>query len=71
MATETVTLAVHGMTCGNCARGVQQALTRTPGVVRAAVDHVAARALVEYDPERVKPPELAAAIRDLGYEVPQ
>jgi Cu+-exporting ATPase len=70
MATESLNLPIRGMTCGNCARGVQQTLTRTPGVVRAAVDHVAASAQVEYDPERVKPEELAAAVRELGYEVP-
>ena len=52
------------------ARGIQQTLTRTPGVTRAAVDHVAASAQVDYDPSKVKPEELAAAIRDLGYEVP-
>jgi copper chaperone CopZ len=70
MATVTVNLPVRGMTCGNCARGVQQTLIRTPGVARAVVDHVAASAQVEYDPERVKPEDLAAAIRELGYEVP-
>jgi copper chaperone CopZ len=57
------------MTCGNCARGVQQTLAGTPGVVRAAVDHPKASAQVEYDPERVTPEDLAAAIRELGYEV--
>jgi copper chaperone CopZ len=70
MATETLNLPVRGMTCGNCARGMQQTLTRTPGVLRAAVDHLAASAQVEYDPERVKPDRLAAVVRELGYEVP-
>jgi Cu+-exporting ATPase len=70
MATETLNLPVRGMTCGNCARGVQQTLARTPGVVSAAVDHLKASAQVEYDPERVKPADLAAAVRELGYEVP-
>jgi Cu+-exporting ATPase len=70
MATKTLNLAVRGMTCGNCARGVQQTLARTPGVVRAAVDQPKASAEVEYDPERVRPEDLAAAIRELGYEVP-
>jgi Cu+-exporting ATPase len=69
MATKTVNLPIRGMTCGNCARGVQQTLTRTPGVVRAVVDHPRASAQVEYDPERVAPEALAAAIRELGYEV--
>jgi len=70
MATETLNLPVRGMTCGNCAKGIQQTLARTPGVARAAVDHTAASARIEYDPDRVKPEQLAAAIRDLGYEVP-
>jgi Cu+-exporting ATPase len=70
MATETLNLAVRGMTCGNCARGVQQTLANTPGVVRAAVDLAGASAQVEYDPERAKPEDLAAAVRELGFEVP-
>jgi copper chaperone CopZ len=48
---------------------VQQTLIRTPGVLRAAVDHVKASAEVEYDPQRVTPADLAAAVRELGYEV--
>ena len=70
MATETLNLPVRGMTCGNCARGVQQTLACTPGVVHATVDHQKAAAQVEYDPQRVKPEDLAAAVRELGYEVP-
>jgi copper chaperone CopZ len=70
MATETIRLPVRGMSCGNCARGIQQTLSRTPGVAHAAVDHAAASAQIEYDPQRVKPEQLAAAIRELGYEVP-
>ena len=71
MATETLNLSVRGMTCGNCARGVQQTLSRTPGVARVSVDHVGGAAEIQYDPERVKPEQLAAAIRELGYEVPR
>jgi len=70
MAIQTLKIPVRGMTCGNCARGIQQTLARQPGVSRAAVDHTAASAEIEYDPERVKPEQLAAAIRELGYEVP-
>jgi len=69
MATKTLNLPVSGMTCGNCARGIQQTLARTPGVLRAAVDHLRASAQVEYDPERVKPEDLATAVRELGYQV--
>lgn len=58
------------MTCGNCARSVERTLGSTPGVTKASVDLQGASAVVEYDPELVKPEVLANAVRDLGYEVP-
>ena len=70
MATETVSLTVQGMTCGNCARSVERKLASTPGVTKAKVDLQAARATVEYDAGLVKPEALANAVRQLGYEVP-
>ena len=38
MPIETLRLTVHGMTCGNCARGVERKLAGTTGVSRATVD---------------------------------
>jgi copper chaperone CopZ len=69
MAHSTVKFSVHGMTCANCARGVERKLAATPGVGKASVDLGAASAEVEYDPARVSPETLAGAIRQLGYEV--
>lgn len=69
MAHSTVRFSVHGMTCANCAHSVERKLTGTPGVGKASVDLGAAGAEVEYDPTRVNPETLAAAIRQLGYEV--
>ena len=70
MATQTVKMTVHGMTCGNCARTVEHALASTPGVTKASVDLTGQQATVEYDTELVKPEVLATAVRDLGFEVP-
>jgi copper chaperone CopZ len=70
MPTETLNLPVRGMTCGNCARSVERTLASTPGVTKALVELQGERAIVEYDPELVKPEVLVNAIRDLGYEVP-
>ena len=70
MATQTLKLTVHGMTCGNCARGVERKLTSTPGVSKATVDLIGENATVDYDDSLVKPETLAAAVRQLGYEVP-
>jgi Cu+-exporting ATPase len=58
------------MTCGNCARSVERTLASTPGVTKALVELQGERAIVEYDPELVKPEVLVNAVRDLGYEVP-
>jgi Cu+-exporting ATPase len=69
MATKTLQLAVNGMTCGNCARSVENTLSATPGVTKAKVDLAGGRATVEYDLDLVKPEVLAEAVRDLGYEV--
>jgi copper chaperone CopZ len=69
MPTETLNLPVRGMTCGNCARSVERTLASTPGVTKALVELQGERAIVEYDPELVKPEVLVNAIRDLGYEV--
>ena len=70
MAIQTTNLTVQGMTCGNCARGVERKLAGTRGVRKAAVDLAGAQATVEYDTEMVTPEALAAAVRQLGYEVP-
>jgi copper chaperone CopZ len=70
MASETLKMTVHGMTCGNCARSVERKLTATPGVSKATVDLAGQSATVQYDPVTVKPEALAAAVRQIGYEVP-
>ncbi len=70
MATETLKMTVHGMTCGNCARSVERKLTATPGVSKATVDLLNQNAIIDYDAAAVKPEALAAAVRQLGFEVP-
>jgi copper chaperone CopZ len=70
MASETLKMTVHGMTCGNCARSVERKLTGTPGVTKATVDLLNQNATVEYDSATVQPETLAAAVRQIGFEVP-
>ena len=66
---ETTTLKIRGMTCGGCVASVQRVLGELDGVARADVSLAEARATVEYEPARVKPADLEAAIEDAGYEV--
>jgi len=57
------------MTCGNCARSVEQTLAATPGVTKVSVELESGRAAVEYDPSLVTREVLINAVRELGYEV--
>jgi copper ion binding protein len=69
MAAETLNLTVRGMSCANCARGIENKLGSTPGVTKVAVDLEGATARVEYDTDLVKPEAIVNAVRSLGYEV--
>ena len=65
---ETITLAVTGMTCGGCARSVERKLAATPGVSSAVVNLEAATVTVQFDPERTPKAGLIAAIETLGFQ---
>lgn len=66
---ETVTLPVKGMTCMGCVSSVKRVLGALPGVSQAEVSLDKAQAEVTYDPARVGPDALKAAIMDAGYDV--
>jgi copper ion binding protein len=66
---ETTTLKIHGMTCGGCVAAVQRVLRELDGVRSADVSLADSSATVQYEPSRVKPADLHAAIEDAGYEV--
>ncbi|HEU4454010.1 MAG TPA: heavy metal-associated domain-containing protein [Longimicrobium sp.] len=65
---ETITLAVSGMTCGNCKRHVEEALSGVPGVHAAEVDLAAGRATVAFDAGAPTTEQLVDAVRDAGYD---
>jgi len=61
-------LSLVGMTCANCAARIQRTLAKTPGVVEASVNFATETAAVKYIPGAVSVAELAARVRDIGYE---
>ena len=61
------TLKISGMTCAGCARRVETALSKVPGVSSANVNLMTEQASVEYDPAQVQPPALVAAVDNAGY----
>src|SRR5579884_142981 len=61
-------LSVQGMHCASCSARVEKALKETPGVRDAAVNLLAERAAITYDPDRVRPEDLVAVVDQTGYE---
>ncbi|HWI17456.1 MAG TPA: heavy metal translocating P-type ATPase [Vicinamibacterales bacterium] len=67
LKTSSVTLPVEGMTCAACQATVQKALTKAPGVTKAAVNLMTNEATVHYDPASTDPARLVDAINNTGY----
>jgi len=60
------TLDIGGMTCASCVRRVEKVLTKLDGVSQAEVNLATEAASVVYDPTRVVPEQLTAAIASAG-----
>ncbi len=57
------------MHCAACVAKVEQALSQTPGVVRASVNLASEEAVVEYLPGQISLPGLGAAVASIGFEI--
>jgi P-type Cu+ transporter len=57
---------IEGMTCASCAARIERRLNRLDGV-DATVNYATERAAVRFDPGRVGPDDLLAAIEQIGY----
>src|SRR5689334_8690388 len=66
-STTSIDLNVTGMTCAACQANVQRALVRQPGVADASVNLMTGQARVVFDASVVQPPQLVAAVEDIGY----
>jgi P-type Cu+ transporter len=66
-----IVLPVEGMTCASCSTRVGRALSRLDGVDDAVVNFATHRAAVTYDPTRLTPADLGAAVERIGYRVPE
>jgi Cu+-exporting ATPase len=67
--TARIDLPVTGMTCVNCAAGIERALNKkTFGVVTARVNFAAERATAEYVPGVITVNEIVAGIKKAGFD---
>lgn len=64
----TVTIPVGGMTCAACAARVEKALGKTEGVLKATVNLATEKAVVEYDPSKIRVSGLKQVIEKAGYQ---
>ncbi len=62
-------IKISGMSCASCALNIEKSLGNLEGVDKASVNLGTEEALVEYDPEKLKLPDLEEAVEDAGYEV--
>lgn len=66
-ATQTVTLAVPGMTCAACPITVKKALSKVDGVSRVGVGFEKREAVVTFDNAKTSAQKLTKATEDAGY----
>ena len=66
-ASQTVTLAVPGMTCAACPFTVKKALSRVEGVSKAEVSYENREAIVSFDDSKTSVEALTSASENAGY----
>lgn len=67
---QNLSLPISGMTCASCASHVEGALKQLPGVGEVVINLATNKALISYNPEKVKLADLLGAIKSVGYDVP-
>ncbi len=60
-------LMVEGMTCAACSAAVERSVKKLAGVSSASVNITTNRAVIEYDPSKVKLSEIKQAVIKAGY----
>ena len=64
-----LTFIVSGMDCAECTLPIERGLKAVPGVVDAKVNYLLGKAIVEFDPKKVKKESLVKVIEKTGYTV--
>jgi Cu+-exporting ATPase len=67
--TETITLAIGGMTCASCAAHVEKALRKVAGVMEANVNLATEKATLTFVPGTAEMADFQRAVTEAGYEV--
>lgn len=65
---QKTSLRIQGMSCVTCARTVEQALKKTPGVSDAQVQFTNAKADIAFNPKMTTEQDLIEAVNQTGYQ---
>jgi Cu+-exporting ATPase len=69
MKTEKLTLVISGMDCASCSMNIERGLKAVDGVVGANVNYLLGKAIVEFDPKKLKREDLVKIVEKTGYKV--
>lgn len=58
---------IQGMTCSACARAIERAVKKLPGVQEGVVNFASEKLLVQFDENQVGPEAIMAAVQKAGY----
>jgi P-type Cu+ transporter len=67
----SISLPVQGMSCASCVGRIEKVLRAVPGVSEVVVSLATNKASLSFDPARASIADLARAVSDVGYAVPQ
>ena len=65
---KTATLSVQTIKCGSCVETITNALKEIKGIEDVAVDKKTKKAVVKYDPSKVKISDMETAVSKSGYD---
>jgi Cu+-exporting ATPase len=66
---EKIVLQIGGMSCINCAKSIEKALSKREGVYSAVINFAAEKLTVEYNPEQISVAGIKKTVQDVGYQV--
>ena len=64
-----IELTVHGMTCAACSKAVERVTKKLDGVEDSSVNIATEKAIITYDPTKVRLSQITKAIEKAGYEL--
>jgi Cu+-exporting ATPase len=66
---EKIVLQIGGMSCINCAKSIEKALSNKEGVYNATINFATEKLTVEYNSEQISVAGIKKTVQDVGYQV--